>query len=1037
MKRITIALFAAMVLTSCIEREIEQQTFIPAGQPQKSEEETLTIGVRIRDETEIETKSILKDADIEDRITCITLAAYDKDGVLRDRKHFTSGFSSMSLDVVKSNTFDIYALANMGDMTDYLPAKESDIGTLSYRLESYDDIAAAGIPMCGSMKDQKGGDGVRVLELERLFAKISVRILHDGLLNSSNGEIYAYNLCNRSVYLRQANSRLYPFSSTGSRALSASDTMTESDYHADLNNRSEYEGSLNQSQLGPGPGFFKDTTLVFYVPENVQGKLLPGNDDPFAKTPENISALNGQDYSSICTYLEFNAERKNTSIGYGGGVTYRYYLGADSTSDFSLERNCRYDITLEFTEEGFFIENWKMSRNEDWQDTRTLKFIGKPFTIYKGDKKNVMVHYHTGTSSATSSMLKPEEWAYSFDDEAMRAAGLTYTIDKNNLVTGPDGYKDFCFEFSASDQAKVGASFPLKISTWDGGISDYATITVLELGSMSVSWDFCPMYVSQEGTLSITGIPADKMPVSISGYDGNIVEISKVNETSFKAVARATGETKLSISNRDGSQTQEFNLRIQAPELRINTSSVTVNPDGASVKAGYTYLDRTGSELDHINESVFASALHAVADDAPEWLSVKPGTKEIELYASKLTDSSGAFIETGRDYYITLGATGCNAVSQVKLRVHLTNPFEGIRSSLDYGRIDDCSLSTLPSVNGKVKAYFAGTVQDNRSLKIEAPIPNADASQTFAEIVPLKEGSFSYKCEAFSIKWSKSASFASGAAFSIEQTDINPDTRHSAGIHEILVGVKNRHSNESISKRCGTIEIYVHVAVGATAVFGYRNGGYKPSQYYGTFASVYNNLLGKSLFSDTDQYIYYMDVSAEYLVPVSGILVFNRMITGIKSRTNVFNCLDIVLPSLKDGATDCGNLLISVFDDKGGDRTIAADEPFGYRRGIGAMLYRAVLMQGRESALTENELRTIMLGYNRLGSNYESHAPKYGVHDMCMNSDPASNKVSRKAPFHFCPVDFKNYRDSDGNGYHVIHFLDTIAPDSCGWTNLL
>lgn len=1037
MKRITIALFAAMVLTSCIEREIEQQTFIPAGQPQKSEEETLTIGVRIRDETEIETKSILKDADIEDRITCITLAAYDKDGVLRDRKHFTSGFSSMSLDVVKSNAFDIYALANMGDMTDYLPAKESDIGTLSYRLESYDDIAAAGIPMCGSMKDQKGGDGVRVLELERLFAKISVRILHDGLLNSSNGEIYAYNLCNRSVYLRQANSRLYPFSSTGSRALSASDTMTESDYHADLNNRSEYEGSLNQSQLGPGPGFFKDTTLVFYVPENVQGKLLPGNDDPFAKTPENISALNGQDYSSICTYLEFNAERKNTAIGYGGGVTYRYYLGADSTSDFSLERNCRYDITLEFTEEGFFIENWKMSRNEDWQDTRTLKFIGKPFTIYKGDKKNVMVHYHTATSSATSSMLKPEEWSHSFDDEAMRAAGLTYTINKNTLVTGPDGYKDFCFEFSASAQAKVGASFPLKISTWDGGISDYTTITVLELGSISVSWDFCPMYVSQEGTLSITGVPADKMPVSISGYDSNIVEISKVSETSFKVIAMAAGETTLSISNSDGSQTLELTMLIQAPNLRIRASSVSVNPDGASVKAGYFYIDRTGFELGHINRQVFSTMLKAEAMDAPEWLSVKSDNMEIEFYVSKLTDTGGNAIDTGQDYYISIGASGCSAVTPERLRVHLTDPFEGIRSGLDYGKIDDCTLSTLPSVNSRISSYFTETVQNNRNTLLEAPIPNADASQVSAEIVPLKEGVFSYKCEAFSIKWSKSTSFASGAAFKIEQQDITRETRHSVGIHNIYVTVINRHSNERISKVCGTIEIYVHIAVGATAVFGYRNGWYKPSTNYGTFASVYNSLLGKNLFSDSHQYIYYMDVSAEYLVPASGILVFNRMMTGVQSRNNIFNCLDIVLPSLADGDTDCNNLLISVFDNKGGDRTIVCDEPYGYRRGIGKMLYRAVLMPGRESALTENDLRTIMLGYNRLGSNDESHAPEYGVHDMCMNSDPASNMVSRKIPFHFCPVDFKNYRDSDGNGYHVIHFLDTIAPDSCGWTNLL
>ncbi|MGM9735128.1 MAG: hypothetical protein ACI3ZL_01820 [Candidatus Cryptobacteroides sp.] len=1037
MKRIITALLSALALTSCMEGEIEQKPFIPVGEAEQSEDGRLTVGVRIRDETDIDTKSILKDDDIEDRITGITLAAYDRDGVLRDRKHFTSGFSSMSLDVVKSNTFDIYALANMGDMTGELPAREADIGMLCFRITSYGDFASSGIPMCGTLENQEGGEDIRMMELERLFAKISVRILHDGLLNSSSEQVYAYNLCNRSLYLRQANSRLYPFSSVGSRALSASDTMSESDYHADLDNRSEYDGSLSQSQLGPGPGFFQDTTLVFYVPENVQGQLLPGNDDPFAKTPEHISSLNGQDYSSICTYLEFNAKRMNTGIGYGGGVTYRYYLGADSTTDFSIERNCRYNLTLKFTEEGFFVDSWKMSRNEDWQDTRTLRFVDKPCTIYIGDTKNVMVHYHTGTSTVTSSMLKPDEWTYSFDDQAMEAAGLTYTIDKNTLVNGPNGYDDFCFGFTASSQAKAGASFPLKISTWDGGISDYTTMTVVELGSMSVSWDFCPMYVAQEGVLSISGVPDDKMPLSISGYDGKILKVSKESETTFKVIALAPGETTLSISNRDGSQTQELTLVIQAPLLRMKASSMSVNPDGASVRTGYFYIDRTGSELGHLNGQAFENGLKAAAKDAPSWLSVNSTSSEIEFHVSRLKDGEGNAIETGKEYYINLGASGCDEVEPVQLRIHLTDPFAGIRSGQDYGKIDDCSLSTLSSVNSRIKTYFAETVQDNRSIQFEAPIPNADASQVSAEIVPFKEGTFSYGCEAFGIRWGKSTSFASGAAFSIEQQEITADTRHSAGIHNIYVTVTNRHSDESISKICGTIDIYVHIAVGAKAVFGHRNGSYNQNPAYGTFASVYNKLLGNPIFSDSDLYIYYMDVSAEYLVPASGILIFDRMMAGTQSSNNYFNCLDIVLPSIEDGATDGGMLLISVFDNKSGDRTIVAEEPFGYRRGIGQMLYRALLMQGRESALSESDLKKLMIGYNPLGSNNENLAPKYGVHDMCRNSNPASNTVTRKAPFHFSPVDFKNYRDENGNGYHVIHFLDTIAPDSCGWTNLL
>jgi hypothetical protein len=176
--------------------------------------------------------------------------------------------------------------------------------------------------------------------VQRLFAKLDVRILHKGLSGYSPSDYYAFNLCNKSLYVRQANSRLLPFSEEGSRAFDSADILEVSDSHGNLNDRNAYQGSLSQGELGPGPGYVQDTTLVFYVPENVQGKLLPSNPDPFAKDYEAISNIGGRSYSDLCTYLEFNARRENT-LGYYGGVKYRYYLGEDNTSDFSLVRNNR------------------------------------------------------------------------------------------------------------------------------------------------------------------------------------------------------------------------------------------------------------------------------------------------------------------------------------------------------------------------------------------------------------------------------------------------------------------------------------------------------------------------------------------------------------------------------------------------------------------------------------------------------------------------------------------------------------------------
>ena len=232
----------------------------------------------------------------------------------------------------------------------------------------------------------------------------------------------------------------------------AADFLDVSDSYQHLNDKNAYQGSLSQSGLGPGPGYAQDTTLVFYVPENVQGNLLPENDDPFGKVYEEISDIGGQSYSDLCTYLEFNARRENTQ-GYSGDVMYRYYLGADNTSDFSLVRNKRYDVTLDFTEDGFFAESWKVTRGGDWNDTRVLKFLGDSFSVQPGESADIMIHYHRAGRNGVDSQHIPGDWMLQVDDEAMASAGLTYSFDPSVLVTGKNGYKDFCIRVVASGDA--------------------------------------------------------------------------------------------------------------------------------------------------------------------------------------------------------------------------------------------------------------------------------------------------------------------------------------------------------------------------------------------------------------------------------------------------------------------------------------------------------------------------------------------------------------------------------------------------------
>lgn len=1033
MKRLLSSFATAACLLSCIPESIceEQIRQEPEHPVETSQEQVIRLSAQISNEQEIDTKSILDQSGIETKLTGITIAAYDRGGVIRDCRHYTKDFSSMELSVAADITYNIYALANMGDMTSLMPASESALPELSWQLGSYSEIESNGFPMCGKLENLKNKGGR--ISLDRLFAKFSVRILHTGLPSTSSQSVFTYNLCNKSIYLRQANTRLFPFSSHGSRALSESDTAHISDYNPDLNNSSEYKGSLKPSQMGPGPGYFKDTTLVFYVPENMQGQLLPGNTDPYKKIPQNISSLD-KDYSGLCTYLEFNAERKNNGNGYSGGVTYRYYLGANSTTDFNIERNCKYNMTLDFTENGFFIKSWKVERHEDWSDSRTLEFVGGPFTISQGQSKKVMVHYSTNDSN--NSTLRPDDWTCMFDQAGMKAAGLDYSVNKSSLVVGENGYKDFCITFTAASNASVGTSFPLKIASWDGSLTDNSTISITKSSSISVSWDICPSYVSQQGIMTVSGISSENLPVILSGYDSNLLSVTRISDNRFRIVGLDAGQTTVKISGSAGESRLDLDMNIQAPVLRLGVGSISVNPDGAEASCDYEYLDNSMSPLSGINKDVFAEKLIPKASDLPGWFSVTSSDSNLTFRIEKLVDGSKSIVP-GQAYGITLGASGCNSVIGRSLSLHVTDPFSDIVKVSDFGKIHDYSLFLSGTCSyTSVRNCFSALINQNSSFEYEAPVPHADLSQISAELTPAWND-FSFACETFGLSWGSSSSFSTGASFKIDRKSVTSATKHSAGKHNVVLNVTNRHSAEKLSKVCGTVEIYVHTAVGSEAVINSRAATHTYGTVYGSFADIYNTLSGNQLFSDSDEYIYYADVSLKFLTTVTGVYVYKGMQDGVNSRNNRFDCLDIVRPSVTDGQK--GNrLLYSVFDDKGGDRIMVCGEPYGYRRGIGKLLYRAILMTGYNTPISTIQQKQMLLGYNPSGTgHYKSYAPKFQVHDMNIGSDMNTNVISTDSPYYFSPSSCSSYRDSEDNGYHVIHFLESLIPASCGWLNFL
>ena len=988
----------------------------------------IDVSAEIEGEDIVEVKSVLS-AGVESRVTDLTLASYDADGHLVDVVYYESFRETMSL-LVESSGGSIYALANMGDMSGIFPLSESNVCEIEYHVESYSEVEAKGFPMSGKLTDYSLESGRAVIKLQRLFAKLRVRITHKSLAGYSPSMHYAYNLCNKSMFIRQANSRILPFSVDGSKAVKAADIMGVSDGHQNLNDRSAYQGSLSQSEIGPGPGYLQDTTLVLYVPENVQGRLLPQNKDPYAKDYGAISDVGGKSYSELCTYLEFNARRENTQ-GYSGDVMYRYYLGADNTSDFSLERNKRYDITLDFTEDGFFSQSWKVSRGDDWKDGRILEFSGEPYLINPGGTARMLIHYHRSGRVQADSQIYPDDWDFHVDDDLMMDAGVSYSFDPSALVMDDDGFARCCVNLVADADAEVGRIIPVKIISRDGSLADESSVTVVARSELSPVWDFCPEYVSQEGLMYVTGATKDDLPLSVSLADPSKVSCSRVGDDAFKIIAKGTGKVHMVISNVSGTKMKVVSLDIKAPGLMIDGASFTLNPDGEGVAFNYSYVDVQGNLLQNVNASAFDTYLRPILS-AESYFNVTVTSSTVKVYVSSLK-VAGAEISLGKSYEAVLAAADCPDVTAKSLRLVVKNPFKGI-SVKDFGKVHDYTLFVSNDVDPLLRTAFSEGLKANSSFEYQGFVPDADSECIAVALEPAWTDGFSFPNEVF-----KATLDQKNSMIKLSSVTVSSSTRHSAGKHRMMVYVANRHSGEKIGACCGEIDLYVHTAIGARAIFGSQKCGWKPSGNE-TFASVYNYIAARSVYPSVNSasLVSYMDVSMEWMTDVSKVYVWDRMSAAVQSGMSWMDALDVVRPSVLDGELNSNTRMMYSVMTGSDSRISVCGEKYGPRKGIGGILYRALLVSTTTSALSDIDLRRFFLGYDTsVGKAASAFAPCYTLHDMNRGSDMRNNIVVSRAPYYFLPSSCPECADDEGKGYHVIHFLEEISPETCGWINLL
>ena len=268
----------------------------------------------------------------ENTINDINIYAY-RDGKLVEHI-FKSNPTTVTFELIKGYTYNFYAISNMGEIE--MPLNESQVGSkVNLWIATIDDLEecipmawkTTGVSITGSQK------AVNV-KMERLAARIGFT-LDASLVNGI--KITSVRLCQSASVVR-------PFESGGSKITSEGESL-DGDYATEQDLKNLNEGKA----------------IYFYSLENRQDNLLPQNKDPWLKIPDALGSK-----AELCTYIEAVGEFEEGFL-YKGSVTYRFYLGKDNTSDFSVIRNTDMSVTLTLTGEGLTEISWKVEPDVEVQ----------------------------------------------------------------------------------------------------------------------------------------------------------------------------------------------------------------------------------------------------------------------------------------------------------------------------------------------------------------------------------------------------------------------------------------------------------------------------------------------------------------------------------------------------------------------------------------------------------------------------------------------------------------------------------------------
>lgn len=331
---------------------------------------------------------------IEDRIVSVTWAAYRSDsGTLEFCDYLEPGASGacrLSGELPAGRSYDIFAIVNMGDCRNQLPAGSDGMQTFSLLLpEDFADVADTGLPMCGCVSGASPGSTVWNIPLRCMMAKYLLRVNLRGLDLQLSDSQWQNVMQGRYMRVARSNRHLVPFSENGSSARSADDTAA-----------GDYESSFSAIiPAGSASSSMQDRIFTYelFVPENMQGVLLPENDDPRLKSYPEVDRIHGASVAGCLTYLEFSFDKTIASDynPFTGDIIYRIYLGRDNCTDFNIEGGTLNELSVDFDSSSLLDPpQWKVEHGTNWNnDAEYLEFSTHDLNVTQGSESSLFVWY--------------------------------------------------------------------------------------------------------------------------------------------------------------------------------------------------------------------------------------------------------------------------------------------------------------------------------------------------------------------------------------------------------------------------------------------------------------------------------------------------------------------------------------------------------------------------------------------------------------------------------------------------------------------